>query len=138
LLAQSRWAGADLRAMVMEELSPYFENGDVRAEVDGPKLMLDPDPAQAMAMAIHELTTNAVKYGALTVPTGRVKVEWRPRPGNRLNLRWTETGGPRVTVPTHQGFGSRVMQRMICGQCNGTLDFDWREEGVICDITVVT
>jgi len=136
LLAQSRWAGADLRALVMEELSPYIQNGDPRAEIDGPSLMLDPEPAQAIAMALHELTTNAVKYGALSMPAGRVKVEWWLGPGKRLSLRWVESGGPRVGAPTRQGFGMRMMQRMICGQCNGEIDFDWREEGVTCEVAV--
>lgn len=138
LLAQSRWAGADLRAMVMEELSPYMQHGDERAEIVGSNLMLDPDPAQAIAMAVHELTTNAVKYGALSLPEGRVRIEWRLRPGGRLTICWTEQGGPPVSPPRRQGFGTRVMQRMICGQCNGELDFDWREKGVVCEITVAT
>jgi two-component system, chemotaxis family, CheB/CheR fusion protein len=138
LLAQSRWAGADLRTMVMEELSPYMENGRARAEIIGPSLMLDADPAQAMAMAVHELTTNAVKYGALSVPGGRVNIEWRLHPGNRLTVRWAEQGGPPVPPPSRQGFGTRVMERMVCGQCNGQLDFDWRVEGVVCEITLVT
>lgn len=138
LLAQSRWAGADLRAMVVEELSPYAENGHARAEIVGASLMLNPDPAQAIAMAVHELTTNAVKYGALSVPNGRVKIEWWLGHFNRLTVRWTERGGPPVSPPARQGFGTRVMERMICGQCNGDLDFDWRKEGVVCEITVVT
>ena len=138
LLAQSRWAGADLRAMVLEELSPYFGNGDARAEIAGPSLMLDPDPAQAIAMAMHELTTNAVKYGALSTPQGRVRVEWQMRSDNRLTICWTEKDGPPVSPPRRQGFGTRVMQRMICDQCSGKLDFDWREGGVVCEITVMT
>jgi two-component system, chemotaxis family, CheB/CheR fusion protein len=139
LLAQSRWAGADLRAMVLEELSPYVgNNGDARAEIAGPSLMLEPDPAQALAMAMHELTTNAVKYGALSTPQGRVRVEWRLLPGSRLTFCWKESGGPPVSPPRRQGFGTRVMQRMICGQCNGEIDFNWREEGVVCQITVAT
>ncbi len=138
LLAQSRWAGADLRTMVVEELAPYMENGKARAEIIGAGLMLNPDPAQAIAMAVHELTTNAVKYGALSVPGGRVKIEWRLCPGNSLTIRWAEQGGPPVSPPSRQGFGTRVMERMICGQCNGELDFDWREEGLVCEIAVVT
>jgi PAS domain S-box-containing protein len=136
LLAQSRWAGADLRAMVTDELSPYIGNGDARAEVSGPSLMLDPDPAQAMAMALHELSTNAAKYGALSMPAGRVRVEWRLQPGGRLRLQWIETGGPPVVPPRRQGFGTRVMRRMVCGQCNGDIDFDWRQEGLLCVITL--
>jgi len=138
LLAQSRWAGADLRAMVQEELSPYCGNRDARAEFAGPSLMLEADPAQALALAMHELTTNAVKYGALSTPQGRVRVEWQLLPSKKLTFCWTESGGPPVSPPRRQGFGTRVMQRMICGQCNGEIDFDWREEGVVCQITVAT
>jgi PAS domain S-box-containing protein len=138
LLAQSRWAGADLRAMVVDELSPYIKDGDARAEIDGRSLMLDPEPAQAIAMALHELATNAAKYGALSVPEGRVRVEWRLGLARRLTLRWVETGGPPVSEPSRRGFGTRVMERMICGQCNGEIDFDWREEGAVCEITLPT
>ncbi len=138
LLAQSRWAGADLRAIVADELSPYLGNGDARAEISGPSLKLDPDPAQAVAMALHELSTNAAKYGALSIPKGRVRVEWQLQSGRRLRLQWIEKGGPRVVPPQRQGFGTRLMQRMVCGQCNGDIDFDWRKEGLVCAITVVT
>jgi two-component sensor histidine kinase len=85
-------------------------------------------------MVVHELVTNAVKYGALSAPNGRVRVEWRLDPGRHLVLRWTETGGPPVTPPQRQGFGTRVMDRMICGQLNGEVGFDWRPEGVACEI----
>jgi PAS domain S-box-containing protein len=138
LLAQTRWAGADLRKLATEELSPYRRSGEARAEVDGPELLLAADQAQAMAMALHELVTNAVKYGALSAPNGRVKVEWELRPGRRLVLRWTESGGPPVRPPTRQGFGTRVMERMIRGQLNGEVNFDWRPEGVACEISIVT
>jgi len=136
LLAQSRWAGADLRAMVTDELSPYIGDGDARAEISGPDLMLDPDAAQAVAAALHELSTNAAKYGSLSTPKGRVRVEWRLQPGRRLRLQWSETGGPPVAPPRRRGFGTRLMQRMVCGQCSGDIDFDWRREGLVCVITI--
>lgn len=138
LLAQSRWAGADLRIMATEELSPYMQAGEPRVRIDGASVMLDPDPAQALALALHELSTNAVKYGALSRPTGQVTVEWHLGPGKRLSLRWTENGGPPVSPPAHQGFGTRVLERMICGQCHGEIEFDWRAGGVICKIDVPT
>jgi PAS domain S-box-containing protein len=137
LLAQTRWAGADLRKIAEEELSPYRRSGEERAEIDGPNLLLGPDQAQAMAMAVHELVTNAVKYGALSAPAGRVRIAWSLRPGKRLVMRWTETGGPAVAPPTKQGFGTRVMERMVCGQLNGEVDFDWRPEGVTCEISIL-
>jgi PAS domain S-box-containing protein len=137
LLAQSRWAGADLRNLALEELSPYCAEDDdgSRARIEGPSLMLEQQPAQAIALALHELTTNAVKYGALSVPSGRIALTWRLQSGNRLFVRWVETGGPAVTPPTRKGFGTRVMTR-ICEQLNGELNFDWRADGLICDITI--
>src|SRR5262249_5503102 len=80
LLARSRWAGADLHALVTEELSPYCHDDPDRALTEGPSLMLEQQAAQAMAVAVHELTTNAVKYGALSTPKGRVSVEWSCEP----------------------------------------------------------
>jgi PAS domain S-box-containing protein len=139
LLAQSRWAGADLRNLALEELSPYCAEDDdsSRARIEGPSLMLEQQPAQAIALALHELTTNAVKYGALSIPSGRIAVSWRLQSGNRLFVRWVETGGPAVTPPTRKGFGTRVMTR-ICEQLNGELNFDWRADGLICDIVIDT
>ncbi len=135
LLAQSRWAGADLRHLVLEELSPYCAEDGARARIEGPDLMLEQQPAQAIALALHELTTNAVKYGALSIPSGRIGLTWRLQSVNRLTLRWVETGGPQVASPTRQGFGTRVMTR-ICEQLNGALNFDWRADGLICDIAI--
>jgi PAS domain S-box-containing protein len=139
LLAQSRWAGADLRNLALEELSPYCTEDDgkdnSRARIEGPSLMLEQQPAQAIALALHELTTNAVKYGALSAPSGRIAVTWRLQSGSRLTVRWVETGGPPVESPTHKGFGTRVMTR-ICEQLNGELNFDWRADGLICDIAI--
>jgi PAS domain S-box-containing protein len=139
LLAQSRWAGADLRNLALEELSPYCAQDDgeddPRARIEGPSLMLEQQPAQAIALALHELTTNAVKYGALSVPSGRIALTWRRQSVNRLLVRWIETGGPPVTPPVRKGFGTRVMSR-ICEQLNGELKFDWRADGLICDIAI--
>jgi PAS domain S-box-containing protein len=135
MLAQTRWAGADLHQLAVLELSPYFRTGDARAYIDGPSLLLKPELGQAMAMALHELATNAVKYGALSTPRGGVKVEWSLSDGNRLRLTWTEFGGPRVTPPTKQGFGTRAITQMI-GQLEGAVKFDWRSDGVACEIVV--
>lgn len=87
-------------------------------------------------MALHELATNAVKYGALSVPAGRLLVEWwRPAQGG-LVLRWTEHGGPAVKPPTRRGFGTGVVNRMIRDQLKGEARFDWREAGLVCEITM--
>jgi two-component sensor histidine kinase len=107
LLSQSRWEGADLHRLIAEELSPYSQEGGERTRISGPNVMLEPMAAQSIAVAIHELTTNAVKYGALSAPTGLVRVEWRRPTDGGLVLRWEETGGPPVRQPTRRGFGTR-------------------------------
>ena len=135
MLAQTRWAGADLRELAIKELSPYRRGGGPPAQIEGPSLLLKPELAQAMAMALHELSTNAAKYGALSTSAGRVKVEWSWQPGQKLHLRWSETGGPRVVPPTKQGFGTRAIMRLI-GQLDGEVKYDWRADGVTCDIVI--
>ncbi len=136
LFVESRWTGAELHSLVKEELAAYCQDGEGRARIDGPNLLLQPDMAQAIAVALHELATNAAKYGALSVADGHVQVEWSHAPDGRLVLRWTETGGPPVKPPTRQGFGTRVMERMIRGQLKGEIRFDWRAEGLACEIVL--
>ncbi|HEY1982733.1 MAG TPA: HWE histidine kinase domain-containing protein [Xanthobacteraceae bacterium] len=136
LLANSRWAGANLHTLVMDELKPYYSRDKSRASVDGPNLTLKPQTAQLMAMVLHELTTNAVKYGALSVPTGCVRVEWSLDPNGKFVLRWIEMGGPTVTPPTRQGFGTRVLDRAVSVQLHGKSRFDWQKNGLACEIEV--
>jgi two-component system CheB/CheR fusion protein len=136
LLANSRWAGADLHTLVMDELKPYSPRGKLRASVEGPVLTLKPQTAQLIAMVLHELTTNAVKYGALSVATGSIRVEWTLGPNGKFVLRWNETGGPTVSPPTRQGFGTRVLDGAISAQLHGKWRFDWREKGLACEIEI--
>jgi two-component sensor histidine kinase len=98
-------------------------------------LLLEPNMAQTMAVTLHELATNAAKYGALSVPTGKIQVEWSCVADKRIVLRWTETGGPAVKPPTRKGFGTRVMESMI-QQEMGEFRLDWRVEGLACEITM--
>lgn len=91
----------------------------MRTQIDGPNVILKPVLAQAIAVALHELATNAAKYGALSVATGRVRVEWSCARDGRLVLRWTEAGGPPVNPPTRRGFGTHVMDAMIRGNVGG-------------------
>ena len=136
LFVQSRWTGADLRNLVTQELSPYSQNEKTRTpRIDGPTVLLEPDAAQSVAVILHELATNAAKYGALSTPQGRVQVEWSRAADGRLVLRWTETGGPVVRVPMRKGFGSGVMETMIRGK-NGKVRFAWRAEGLVCAIVL--
>jgi two-component sensor histidine kinase len=93
--------------------------------------------ALSLSMALHELGTNAAKYGALSVPEGRVRIDWTVTPGPtaaRLTLTWTESGGPPVTVPTRRGFGSRLIERGLTAELSGEARIDFAPEGVICRI----
>jgi PAS domain S-box-containing protein len=136
LFVESRWTGADLRTLASEELLPYCQEGDERAQVDGKSVTLKPDVAQALAVILHELATNAAKYGALSVPGGRVHVSWSHVSDERLILRWTETGGPAAKLPTRQGFGTRVMKGMIGDALKGDIRLDWREAGLVCELAI--
>ncbi len=138
LFVQTRWEGAELGALVKQELSPYSHQGDERTRIDGPSVMLRPDVAQALAMVLHELATNAAKYGALSVATGRIRIEWSCASNGNCVLRWTETGGPPVTPPTRRGFGSTVMETMLRGHLGGDVRLDWRGEGLACEVVIPT
>lgn len=134
LFVNSRWAGAELRELIAEELAPYREGG-TRVSIEGPKLLLEPNTAQTMAVVCHELATNAVKYGALSTDNGRLSVTWTSPTNRRLALRWIETGGPPIAVPTRQGFGTRAIGKMV-EQTSGEAQFDWRPEGLACEICI--
>jgi PAS domain S-box-containing protein len=136
LFAQSRWRGAELSNLVKQELSPYSHDGEERTWIDGPTVMLKPDVAQAIAVALHELATNAVKYGALSGAKGEVHVTWSCAADDRVALRWTEAGGPPVNPPTQRGFGTDVIGAMIQAQVGGDMRLDWRTEGLQCEIAL--
>jgi PAS domain S-box-containing protein len=138
LFANSRWAGAELGSLVKQELSPYFHDREKRMQIDGPTVVLKPDVAQAMAVALHELATNAAKCGALSVAEGQVRVEWSCAADGRVVLRWTELRGPPVESPTRKGFGTHVMEAMIRRHVGGDVRLDWRAEGLLCEIAIPT
>jgi PAS domain S-box-containing protein len=131
LFVKTRWIGADLSTIATQELAPYSEMNRVR--IDGPPVVLEPDVAQAIAITLHELATNAAKYGALAVPDGQVELKWSHDADGRLNLRWSESSGPKVREPTHKGFGGRIIEQMIA-QRSGKTHFDWRADGLVCEI----
>ena len=136
LFVETRWEGADVRSIATEELSAYTQGSDARIQISGPKILLEPSCAQAMAVVLHELTTNAAKYGALSVPDGRIQIEWSSDSVGSVVLHWIETGGPPVELPKSRGFGSKVMETMIKNQLKGGLRFDWHPEGLACEITL--
>ena len=134
LFVKSRWTGAELSSIAAQELAPYVGEGETRARIDGPYVLLAPKTAQAIAVILHELATNAGKYGALSVAKGRVEVKWSLAANDQLMLTWTEKGGPAVQKPLHKGFGTRMMEQMIRDQHQGTLRLEWGVEGLACEI----
>jgi PAS domain S-box-containing protein len=134
LLVKSRWAGAELTCITTQELAPYLSEGRERARIDGPHVLLSPNTAQSIAVTLHELATNAAKYGSLSAPMGRVEITWIRAPDGLLILHWTETGGPPAKKPTREGFGTSVIERMIREQLKGEIHLDWRTEGLACEI----
>jgi PAS domain S-box-containing protein len=135
LFVESRWIGAELTSIATQELAPYFETDETRVRIDGPQVLLEPNTAQATAVTLHELATNAAKYGALSAAKGKIDLTWLHEADGGLTIRWTEMGGPAVQTPTRQGFGGRIIEKMI-DQLKGKARFDWRPEGLVCEINL--
>jgi len=136
LLAEERWAGAELRDLLAGETEP-FPGGDQRVRLDGPPVRLPPHAAQPLAMAVHELATNAARHGALSAEGGRVVVGWSLDEGSDtpLTLRWTETGGPALDgPPARRGLGFRVLEGSLRNQLGGSVAFVWEPDGLTCEI----
>ncbi|AVO44162.1 PAS domain S-box protein [Phreatobacter cathodiphilus] len=139
LLAESRWQGVNLDTLVREELAPFARPGADRIHIEGPSLRLRPAASQALALALHELATNATKYGALSLEQGSLDVSWRyaGAPSSRtLELTWRERGGPPVQPPGRKGFGSTVIRTSVERQLGGEVRLDWDPEGLSCRIDV--
>ncbi len=116
------------------EFRPY---GAGRYELDGPQVALSANETLTLGLLFHELVTNAVKYGALSLPTGRVLIQWRlarRADGQDLMLEWIEQGGPPVRAPSQRGFGSRLIERSLQGEMNGAATLEFRPDGLICRV----
>lgn len=140
LLTREAWAGADLHDILRGELAPYLDAAERRVAIDGPSFIVPRDMTVPIGMAIHELATNAVKYGALSVPEGRVRVDITAEegmPDPRLVMVWTESGGPPVKPPERRGFGSLLLDRLLASQLGGRVATEYRPEGVMARIDVV-
>jgi PAS domain S-box-containing protein len=131
LLSRSRWRGAALRRLVEEELLPYTLGDPARVRLSGPTLRLAPEEAQALAMALHELATNAAKYGALSIRGGQVEVAWERDAAGVRRVHWREHGGPAVDAPDRKGFGTSVLERAL-KTVGGRAEQSWLPEGHAC------
>jgi two-component sensor histidine kinase len=133
LMSETRWQGADLRRLVTEELTPFGLGSTDRVQADGDNVALSAAAAQGMALALHELATNAVKHGALSNASGEVRVSWSSE-GGLLKLSWRESGGPAAKRPGRTGTGLKVLQRAFEGSAAGRTELDWDEGGLTCSI----
>lgn len=141
LLSGAKWQGVGLRRLVAEQLAAYADPG--RVAIAGDDVLLTPEATQALAMALHELVTNAAKYGALSTPQGHIAVSWQqsaddaaPDGTGRLEIDWRESNGPPVVPPQRAGFGTRIISEPIRYELGGTVHIAYPPEGVSCRITV--
>jgi PAS domain S-box-containing protein len=133
LLSRSRWLGASLLGLIEEELTPYRAADKIA--LDGPDVTLRPGAAQSLALAIHELSTNAAKYGALSTLEGRLAVRWAVCENN-LTIDWREMDGPAVRPPERRGFGSNILLGSVEKQLSGSVKMDWNPLGLCCNIVI--
>lgn len=137
LLSQEKWAGAGVHDVVNRVLEPYSILNTPRIAISGPKLPLTPPRAVMMSMILHEIATNAAKYGALSSEGGKIAIDWKLLPDTSpqmLQMTWVESGGPRVTAPTRKGFGSRLIERGARDQLGGSATADFLPTGVVYTI----
>jgi len=135
LLALAGWSQVELAAIVEREMAPYAGEHGARWRVSGSSVALAPEAAQALALVLHELATNAAKYGALSVAAGRIEIGWSIE-RDKFVLRWSESGGPIVKPPGGKGFGSRLIEQSITRTLRGTVHKDWAASGLVATLTV--
>jgi len=140
LLSKVKWQGSELQDVVEQVLQPYLLNNPQRIRMSGPKVPLSPRLAVVLSMIVHEIATNATKYGALSNETGSVALDWEVTHDNakrKLRMIWAETGGPPVTAPVQRGFGSRLIERSARDQLGGEATVDFLPRGVVYTVTCV-
>jgi two-component sensor histidine kinase len=134
ILLDAGWESASIQKIIRGVLAPYQST---RVRTRGPDIAIDPKPALAFALALHELASNASKYGALSTDSGYVDIVWTAKPtpkARELQLRWRECGGPAVSNPVHEGFGTRLIKTNLAREFNGTVELDFRPSGVVCTL----
>ena len=136
VITQEEWVGAELAEVVRRSVLPQLDRPE-RLNAQGPAAMLTPATALSFSLALHELVTNAIKYGALTTEAGRIALDWRfeeTGEGRRLQISWRETGGPPVSPPSRKGFGSRLIERGLAAEIGGAVTLSFEPDGVVCEI----
>ena len=137
LLSQNRWHGVDLTDLINRQLAPYAS--DANTTIGGPNVTLTVAATQALAMVLHELVTNATKYGALSTPFGRVEVNWNRGPGEdaaNLSIEWREIGGPAVAASPDCRYGVSIIRDLVAHELSGSVDLAFASSGVCCKIEI--
>lgn len=136
LLSQSDWRHAGLGDVVRSELAPYMQGSEGHVEMSGPEIRLAPNDAMSLGLAIHELATNAAKYGALSRPEGRIHVHWRQIASDLAEVHWREEGGPPVAVPGKRGFGRDLIEKIVAHELKSDVELEFLPAGVECRLRV--
>ena len=138
LLTMENWESAGLFDTIEASVAATMGPDTDRVSLRGPNILLAPQTAVSLAMAIHELCTNAIKYGALSNESGKVDIRWTVSPGPEkladVAIEWTETGGPPVAAPTRRGFGTRLIERGLSAELRSKVALDFRQSGLKCTI----
>ncbi|HUE63550.1 MAG TPA: PAS domain S-box protein [Rhizomicrobium sp.] len=134
-LAEAQWLGVALQHLIEDELAPYRRSETSNTSLSGPLVILSPRCALNMALAIHELATNAAKHGALSAPRGRVIATWE-RTNDGVLLEWREQGGPAISSPRRKGFGHLLLEQALQHELGSNVSMDFRPEGLKCTILI--
>jgi PAS domain S-box-containing protein len=139
-LTRRHWRNADLRGIVAGVTAPYLSRSQDQITIEGEDIIVKPRVALTLALALHELTTNASKYGALAIPAGRIEVVWTiirpPSAPPQLRIEWRERNGPIVEAPTRHGFGSRFIEGSVAAELQGTARLDYHPTGLVCTMKI--
>lgn len=136
ILSQSDWSNAPISQVIGSELAPYMQRDGNHVEMSGPEISLAPNDALSLGLAIHELATNAAKYGALSTVEGKVKIEWMLLSPSAAQVHWREEGGPPVTPPSKRGFGSELIEKIVAQELNSEVELQFHPSGVECRLQV--
>ncbi len=131
LLVQQNWRGAPIRELIRSHLDPFMAHDGTRVTLSGPDVIVDPKAAQNIGLALHELATNASKYGALSTPAGHVDISWTRTPEAAFVLEWRESGGPRVSAPKRRGFGQTVLEHLAAQALEGKATLSFNKDGLV-------
>lgn len=136
LLSQSDWSNAPISKVIGSELAPYMQDSEKHVEITGPEVSLAPNDALSLGLAVHELATNAAKYGALSTDQGRVTIDWHLLSPELVEVHWREEGGPSVDLPQKRGFGRELIEKIVAQELKAEVELEFKPAGVECRLRV--